>query len=44
MHPQADTSLKPRGRLRLVFQHLNDRRPLHELAAEAGMSLRYGHQ
>ena len=37
-HPNARLTLK--SRLRLVNQHLQDRRPLAELAAEAGISLR----
>ena len=32
--------LAQKGRLRLIFQHLNDHRPLAELAVEAGISLR----
>ncbi len=37
-HPNA--RLTQNSRLRLVNQHLQDRRPLAELAAEAGISLR----
>ena len=36
----ANARLTQKGRLRLIFQHLNDHRPLAELAAEAGISLR----
>ena len=32
--------LTQKGRLRLIFQHFNDHRPLAELAVEAGISLR----
>ena len=40
MHTHANARLTQRGRLRLVSQHLNHHRPLAELAAEAGISLR----
>ena len=40
MHSHQDTRLTQKSRLRLVNQHLQDRRPLAELAAEAGISLR----
>ena len=40
MHPHASARLTQKGRLRLVSQYLNDHRPLAELAAEAGISLR----
>ena len=40
MHTHANARLTQKGRLRLVFQHLNDHRPLAELAAEAGIFLR----
>jgi len=40
MHTHANARLRQKGRLRLVSQHLNDHRPLAELAAEAGISLR----
>jgi len=40
MHTHANARLTQKGRLRLVSQHLNDHRPLAELAAEAGISLR----
>lgn len=40
MYTQANALLTQKGRLRLVSQHLNDHRPLAELAAEAGISLR----
>lgn len=40
MHTHANARLTQKGRLRLIFQHLNDHRPLAELAAEAGISLR----
>ena len=36
----ANARLTQKGRLRLVSGHLNDHRPLAELAAEAGISLR----
>ena len=39
MHTHANARLTQKGRLRLIFQHLNDHRPLAELAAEAGISL-----
>jgi len=35
MHTHANARLMQKGRLRLVSQHLNDHRPLAELAAEA---------
>jgi len=40
MHTHANARLTQRGRLRLVFGHLNHHRSLAELAAEAGISLR----
>jgi len=40
MHTHANARLTQKGRLRLIFGHLNDHRPLAELAAEAGISLR----
>jgi len=40
MHTHANARLTQKARLRLVSQHLNDHRPLAELAAEAGISLR----
>jgi transposase-like protein len=40
MHTHANARLTQKGRLRLVSQYLNDHRPLAELAAEAGISLR----
>jgi transposase InsO family protein len=40
MHTHANARLTQKGRLRLVSQHLNDHRPLAELAAETGISLR----
>jgi len=40
MHTHANARLAQEGRLRLVSQHLNNHRPLAELAAEAGISLR----
>ena len=40
MHTHANARLTQKGRLRLVSQHLNDHRPLAELAAEAAISLR----
>ena len=40
MRIHANARLTQKGRLRLIFQHLNDHRPLAELAAEAGISLR----
>ena len=40
MPTHANACLTQQGRLRLTFQHLNDHRPLAELAAEAGISLR----
>jgi len=40
MHTHANARLTQKGRLRLVSGHLNDHRPLAELAAEAGISLR----
>jgi len=40
MHTHANARLTQKGRLRLVSQHLNDHRPLAELASEAGISLR----
>ena len=40
MHTHANARLMQKGRLRLVSGHLNDHRPLAELAAEAGISLR----
>lgn len=39
MHPHANARLTQKGRLRLVSGHLNDHRPLAELAAEAEISL-----
>ena len=40
MHTHANARLTQKGRLRLVSQHLHDYRPLADLAAEAGISLR----
>jgi len=40
MHTYSNARLTQLGRLGLVSQHLNDHRPLAELAAEAGISLR----
>lgn len=40
MHTHANARLTQRGRLRLVSQHLNDHRPLADLAKESGISLR----
>ncbi len=40
MHTLTNARLTQRGRLRLVSQHLNHHRSPHELAAEAGISLR----
>jgi transposase len=40
MHSHPNARLTQKSRLRLVNQHLQDRRPLAELAAEAGISLR----
>ena len=40
MHTHANARLTQKGRLRLVSGHLNDHRPLAELAAETGISLR----
>jgi len=40
IHIHTDVRLTQKGRLRLVSQHLNNHRPLAELAAEAGISLR----
>jgi transposase InsO family protein len=40
MHTHANARLTQKGRLRLVSGHLNNHRPLAELAAETGISLR----
>jgi transposase-like protein len=40
MHSHPNARLTHKSRLRLVNQHLQDHRPLAELAAEAGISLR----
>jgi transposase InsO family protein len=40
MHSHPNARLTQKSRLRLINQHLQDRRPLAELAAEAGISLR----
>ena len=40
MHSHPNARLTQKGRLRLINQHLLHRRPLAELAAEAGISLR----
>jgi hypothetical protein len=40
MHCHPNTRLTQKSRLRLVNEQLQDRRPLAELAAEAGISLR----
>jgi transposase len=40
MHSHPNAQLIQKGRLRLINQHLKDRLPLAELAAEAGISLR----
>jgi hypothetical protein len=40
MHTHANARLTQRGRPRLVSGHLNDDRPLAELARESGISLR----
>ena len=39
MHSHPNARLTQKSRLRLVYQHLQDRRSLAELAAEAGISL-----
>ena len=44
MHTHANARLTQKGRLRLIFQHLNDHRSLAELAAEAGISLRFAYK
>ena len=44
MHTHANARLTQKGGLRLVSQHLNDHRPLAELAAEAGISLRCAYE
>jgi len=40
MHSHLNARLTQKGRLRLLTQHLLHHRPLAELAAEAGISLR----
>jgi hypothetical protein len=40
MHSHPNARLTQKSRLRLINQHLQDRRPQAELAAEAGISLR----
>ena len=40
MHSNPNARLIQKSRLRLINQHLQDRRPLAELAAEAGISFR----
>ena len=40
MHTHTNARLTQKGRLPLVSQHLYDHRPLADLAAEAGISLR----
>ena len=40
MQSHANARLTQKGRLRLISQHLNDHRPLAELATEAEISLR----
>jgi len=40
LHSHPNARLTQKGQLRLVSQHVQDRRPLTELAAEAGISLR----
>jgi transposase InsO family protein len=40
MHSHPNARLTQKSRLRLISQYLQDRRPLAELAAEAGISLR----
>jgi transposase InsO family protein len=40
MHSHPNARLTQKSRLRLINQHLQDRRPLAELAAQAGISLR----
>jgi transposase-like protein len=40
MHTHTNTRLTQKGRLRLVSGYFVDHRPLAELAAEAGISLR----
>jgi transposase len=40
MHSHPNARLTQKNRLRLINKHLQDRRPLAELAAEAGISLR----
>ena len=40
MHSHPNARLTQKSRLRLVNQHLHDRRSLAELVAEAGISLR----
>jgi transposase InsO family protein len=44
MHSHPNARLTQKSRLRLVNQHLQDRRPLAELAAEAGISFRCGYK
>ncbi|MCP9832590.1 hypothetical protein KBZ14_15275 [Synechococcus sp. HJ21-Hayes] len=39
MHSHPNARLTQKSRIRLINQHLQDRRPLAELAAEAGISL-----
>jgi len=43
MHAHANACLMQKSRLRLVSQHMNDHHPLADLAAEAGISLRYSY-
>ena len=40
MHNHPNARLKQKSRLRIINQHLQDRRPLAELAAEMGISFR----
>jgi transposase-like protein len=40
MHSHPNARLTQKSRLRLVNQHLQERRPLADLAAEAGISIR----
>ena len=40
MHTYANARLMQKGWLRLIFGQLNDHRPLAELSADVGISLR----
>jgi transposase InsO family protein len=44
MHSHPNARLTQKSRLRLVNQHLQDRCPLAELAAEAGISFRFAYK